>query len=557
MKVLMKGWGFLRKYILTLQRFDLFLQGSLLIVIFLESNVYLLLRRNDASGFLPTVNEEWVKIGVGCAEFLLGALVAWQGKSWRNFTLSFWLGATAVCGLIVLAFPFPEAKRPEVDLCGGSTISVYSNVEDPHRTPRGVFLVITAVMCALTRISVWAHGITYLDDHQPENGPYFYGILISIRLSIGMSSSNWLRAASIRDDWWEIHLSLAMLTLMFSILFTLFPRQMPDYKEVDTLERTCILEPLGRVFRNKSLMLQAVALSFLSAAIFGYNSFETYLLQAKFQVETIHEDLRTSRVITDIFRSLVIIFFVTIFRTRFSARRSDGVKATTASRVGGVVTIFVAIVFAVLAGLGCTTDTIEGKGVGRGAYTQPACSQECGCGETTYGFAPVCTLDTMTTYLSPCHAGCQEYEDLNGLLLLHNCTCGVGTQRAVRGSCTLPSCAIIYNIYLVFFTLMLAVGASGLLMQSMSVLRATRRIDKPLAIGVTSAFLGLIANALGHFLYVVINYLTCAYEVNNVCIIHKDSVLAMPAVSSVLCLLSAALSLAASRKSQGKAVVSS
>lgn len=73
------------------------------------------------------------------------------------------------------------------ELCGGGVISGYCDLqesapltdglpaEDEFVVPRTVFLVITAVLCALTKISVWAHGLTYLDDHEPESGPYFYG----------------------------------------------------------------------------------------------------------------------------------------------------------------------------------------------------------------------------------------------------------------------------------------------------------------------------------------------------------------------------------------------
>lgn len=57
---------------------------------------------------------------------------------------------------------------------------------------------------------------------------WFPGILISIRLSLGLSGQVWLRPGAFRDDWWEAHLSLSMLTLMFAVLFTLFPKKMPN-----------------------------------------------------------------------------------------------------------------------------------------------------------------------------------------------------------------------------------------------------------------------------------------------------------------------------------------
>lgn len=64
-----------------------------------------------------------------------------------------------------------------------------------------------------------------------------------------------------------------------------------------------------------------------------------------------------------------------IFRIRFSVCRSDGVKANTASRVGGVVAAIVAVLLAVMSALGCDLGNIEGVG---DTYTQPSCSTHCG-----------------------------------------------------------------------------------------------------------------------------------------------------------------------------------
>lgn len=64
-----------------------------------------------------------------------------------------------------------------------------------------------------------------------------------------------------------------------------------------------------------------------------------------------------------------------IFRVRFSVRRGDGVKANTASKVGGVVAAIVAVLMAIIAALGCDVGTVEGVG---GEYEQPACSMQCG-----------------------------------------------------------------------------------------------------------------------------------------------------------------------------------
>ncbi|KAG6451332.1 hypothetical protein O3G_MSEX007067 [Manduca sexta] len=457
--VIFKLWHFLRTYILTIKRFDLFLQGTLLIVILLETNVLLLLRRDATEGFNSAIIEDLVIVAGGVVECALGAILGWWGGGRRHFALSAWLAATSAAGLLVLAFPYTYSNPPNVELCGGDTISGSRPPSvigiDDNAPARTSTLILTFILCALTQISIFAHGFTYLDDHEPHNGPYFYGILISIRLSLGLSGTNWLRASSTSDDWWEAHLSICMLTFMFAVLFTLFPKRMPQWEDEEILVDTDFLPSLGRVARNKAIILQTGALACLTISVLCFVNYDVAYVQARFNIEGIRQDPRTSRTLTDVFRSFVIIFFIMIFRVRFSVWRRDGVKANTASRVGGVVCIFVAVFFIVLAALSC--DVAEIEGFEQSGYIQPACSAQCGCSSERYGFSPVCGLDSSTTFFSPCNAGCSELEDLNGFIV-YNCTCGA--QRAVRGACALDSCRLVFGVYQIFYTLILAVSGS-------------------------------------------------------------------------------------------------
>uniref|UniRef100_A0A1E1WNE1 Kazal-like domain-containing protein n=1 Tax=Pectinophora gossypiella TaxID=13191 RepID=A0A1E1WNE1_PECGO len=546
-----KFWYFLRKYVLTLKRFDLCLQGSLLVIILLESNAMLLLRRDAGTGYIQARVEDWVIVGTAIIEYILGGVLAWSGRGRRNLALAGCLAVTAICGLLVLAFPYKEATPPTVELCDGSPISAYTNplseTKDDAKPYRITALILTVVMSSLSMISVWAHGLTYLDDHEPHNGTYFYGILISIRLSLGLSGPNWLRPGAVRDDWWVAHLALSLLTLIFAVQFTLFPKKMPDYKEIETTEDIRFIPSLVRVMKNKVFNIQVGALACLNAGLFGFIYYDRAYVQARFHIESVYNDLRTSRAISDLFRALVVIFFVMIFRVRFSDRRRDGVKANTAARVGGVVAIFVAIFFSVIAGLQCPIDDIADMNDGK--WQQPQCSRDCGCDSTNYGFTPVCVLDTGTTYFSPCNAGCHGYEDINGFLLFQNCTCGA--ERVVRGSCSLLSCRSIFSIYQLIYTVTVAVGAAAILMQGMVLLRAVSQWDKPIAIGVALAMVSVLANVLGHFIYMLISHFTCAYlGKDGACLFHHPTLWWAAVASAILAVCSAILSLISSRVEQ-------
>ncbi|XP_053615440.1 solute carrier organic anion transporter family member 2A1-like [Plodia interpunctella] len=538
--VFLKLWRLLRTYILTVPRFDLFLQGALLILILLDHNVYILLKRDADSGYHPQLVEDWVFLGASGTEFILGALIAWSGRKQRQLALSFWLAITAASALLVLAFPFNKEVSKDVGVCGNDT--QVSSEPDPNIVGRTIMLVTTAVLCCLVKISIWSHGLTYLDDHEPQNGPYFYGILMSISLSLGLSGQTWLLPGGYRDDWWVAHLSLAMLTIMFAALFTLFPRKMPDYEPPDMMDDDGFLPMVKRVLGNKAIFLQIGALAFLNSGLFGFVDYNQAFVQARFHIESLRSDPRIPTIASSIFRPMVIIFFIMIFRVRFSVRRRDGVKANTAARVGGVVAIVTAVFMVILALLSCGIEDVEGSGE---EYQQPSCSQQCGCNSDLYGFAPLCDVDSSTTYFSPCHAGCSASENIGGLTFFSNCSCGI--QRAFRGACSVMSCQTTHGIYQALFTITLAVAGSALLMQGMVLVRAGRPRDKAMSVGAGFAAVALLAHVLGHLLYMFISDKTCMYRHDGACLLHRPSIWWMPAVSAVMAVISGIVSLVASK----------
>ncbi|XP_059045934.1 solute carrier organic anion transporter family member 74D-like [Achroia grisella] len=538
-----KLWYFLRTYILTIPRFDLFLQGTLLIVILLEHNVYLLLKRDAETGYHPLLIRDWVFIGATSADVLFGALLSWFGRKKRHFALAFWIAITAASGLLVLAFPFAKEHIVNVELCGGDIVPREVTTSDPNIVPRTVMLIITAVLCSLTKLAIWSLGLTYLDDHEPHSGPYFYGILISIRLSLGLSGENWLIPSSTGEDWWVTHISLGMLTLMFAFLFILFPKRMQGYEPPKDEVENGFFASLRDIFRNKTIVTNIVSFSLLNLALFEFVRFDASYIQGRFEMETLRPDPRSSRLVGSLFRPLVVIFFIMIFRVRFSVRRQDGVKANTAARVGGIVAFFAAIFFVVLTLLDCEPQGING--VSNSEYTQPNCSEHCGCNSEAYGYSPLCLVPGMNTYFSPCHAGCTTTDEIGGLITFHNCSCSSG--NAVMGSCSIISCQTAFSVYQVIFTVSLGIAGAAVLMQGMVPLRAVAVSSRPLALGASLAISALPAHVLGRLLYMHISDLTCAYSNDGACLFHNPSIQWMPASSAILAFLSGVVSLIASK----------
>ncbi|CAG9793201.1 unnamed protein product [Diatraea saccharalis] len=117
------------------------------------------------------------------------------------------------------------------------------------------------------------------------------------------------------------------------------------------------------------------ALGFMNIALFKFLHYDKLYAQARYHVDTLRPDIRNSELLSSIFRPIVIIFFIMIFRMRFSVRRSDGVKANTAARVGGVVALFAAALFVAIATIDCSPGEIAG--ISDNTHSTIVCNQPC------------------------------------------------------------------------------------------------------------------------------------------------------------------------------------
>ncbi|CAH1636218.1 unnamed protein product [Spodoptera littoralis] len=536
----------LRKHVLKLKAFDIFMQGTYLLILFLETNAYLLLRRDARAGYHSTLTIDYVRMGTAGVEFLLGAIVAWWGKGKRNRALSGWLGLTAAAGLLVLAFPYAETNPVSMGLCRQEAEVNYTG--DKNLAARTTFLIITIILCALTKLSIWTHGLTYLDDHNPTHGPEFYGGLITARITLGLDGDGILEKASQSDDWWQNQLILTMVTLFVCFIFSLFPKRMAS-KEMDVIENsnidTGLFPTLKRLVTNKVLILQTIALSLWSTAVLVFAKYEIPYAQGRYNVEaTRGSDVRSTGDPLNIFRTGLLVMFVMIVKIN-GTNRPEPLNTKSAAALAFKASIFVTVFLTLISFTGCNTGIM--KGLEAGHYEQPSCSSACGCTSERYGFHPVCMLETRETYFSPCHAGCNRVGDLNGISMFYDCGCSAGAQNAVRGSCMLENCLAKYATFQMMFVLMLAIAGAGFIMQGMAILRSVRPVDKVTAMGASISVVSLLAFVIGHFVYMTISQMTCVYFSNGECLLHSNSIWFMSALSVGLAVLSGIISFIVSK----------
>lgn len=123
-------------------------------------------------------------------------------------------------------------------------------------------------------------------------------------------------------------------------------------------------------------------------------------------------------------------------------------------------------------------------------------------------FSPVCPQDSVFTYFSPCHAGCQTRTELNDVVIYTNCSCGIDTELVLResgiateGACGMLDCQKHWIIFQVLTVVMAALLASGLIGKFVISIRAVLPQDKALALSIELTLIGLVVYLPGMAAY--------------------------------------------------------
>lgn len=112
---------------------------------------------------------------------------------------------------------------------------------------------------------------------------------------------------------------------------------------------------------------------------------------------------------------------------------------------------------------------------------------ECNCNTRTY--QPICGSDSITTYFSPCHAGCTEYDPTN--LTFSSCSCLANSTIATNGYCVGDQTCPNLKPYIILMMIGAFVSATAKTGNSLITLRTVEPMDKSFTNGVLSSFLSI------------------------------------------------------------------
>ncbi|XP_054269028.1 solute carrier organic anion transporter family member 74D-like isoform X1 [Macrosteles quadrilineatus] len=350
----------------------------------------------------------------------------------------------------------------------------------------------------------------------------------SLTPTITPSDPRWLGA------WWAGWLVISAALLLFASILALFPKSLPraaarriqasERRKAgftadpdDTLEETHssfkdMINTYLRLLKNKTLMCNNFA------SVFYFMGYMPYWIFMPKYIETIYKQTAAfasfiTGAIGLVCSALGILFAgAFISKVRPSARFLAGWNV-----VVGAISVLGIISYAFL---GCPVNDRQGAILASGQMeTTTPCNADCNCEYVKY--SPVCSPDGRT-FISPCHAGCKDYEiTANGSKVYTNCACVPRPPRSLLDSdsnLTLDSlevlggaledpeepwvlteglcpvdCSSHFLIFLVVMCILKFSGGTGRTSNFLVSVRCVDEKDKTVAMGLGLAFLSLFA----------------------------------------------------------------
>ncbi|XP_063365992.1 solute carrier organic anion transporter family member 74D-like [Cydia amplana] len=275
---------------------------------------------------------------------------------------------------------------------------------------------------------------------------------------------------------------------------------------------------MGRVLGSGVGLLQILAMALLAAAWRGFGLHDAAFAQVKYHV---HPDNVSVTQLIEIQLKLLstllaVILAGYIYTAPVMPKFDRKAAVASAARMSFLATVFYVVMTAVLS---CNRSGIGG--MAELNYTQPACGLNCDCDRPWMEFTPVCVPEQMTTYFSPCHAGCATADTVNSIGVYSDCACAPG-GRVTRGACDDGSCASMYSLHQMCYVVVWLVSTLAFIWHTTVLLESVNKRDVAMAIGLASSVVSLVAFVGAHGFYMGISWFTCAFSRGSKCLLQND-----------------------------------
>nr|XP_019932895.2 solute carrier organic anion transporter family member 1C1 [Aedes albopictus] len=503
---------------------------------------------------------DWLLVTNGIAQGVFALLVAYWGNRLHRIS---WLGGTFMLqsvGLLLLIIPTLSHNSDDSQTIAASQVenvcileqSAEIQMEHPYAITTLVLMFVAQAVIGIANIAFYCLGMSYMDDNLREHqSPGYIGCALGARIwgqQFGLAIVLAVGATSL--SWWLGWVIIGPIVFILGFLIALFPKRLlstlvrqaaDDIIETATNNSTQSLPghkwladiafapSLKRVFTNGILIFNVLALVFVHTGITNFNAHEQNYLQSRFFLPTSNvnglNDEWTSRLITNLLRPPVVAMAIVVAGLIIAKANPSPRKIAGWNIFVGLVAVglFVAFIF-----LSCENERIAGAY--RGRLTKPFCASNCICSENV-PFSPVCPQDSVFTYFSPCHAGCQNRTEINDVTVYTDCTCGIDTELvlaeggiATVGACGMADCQKYWIIFQVLSVVVSALLASALIGKLIISIRTVLPQDKALALSVEMTLVGLVAYLPGTAAYQAIALHACQFWSTDQrrCFIHEN-----------------------------------
>ncbi|KAF6213994.1 hypothetical protein GE061_011723 [Apolygus lucorum] len=366
-------------------------------------------------------------------------------------------------------------------------------------------------------------GTTYMDDNiKKSKTPALISISYFIRMlgpAIGASLSGYCLSLYIspklhpkinnRDPrwlgaWWLGWIVLSVAMFIMASLVALFPRHLPrayvrrqqsrqSANETKTDEAPSIKDffvTIKRLCKNKILMCNNFAGIFYLVGYMPFWTFGTKYAEIMFKQSAAKASFVTGTIGLGFAAAGLLSSGLVLSKFKPSARKMAlwNVFVSVLSVCGLISYGF----------LGCLTDDQKGLSeTSNELQTTFECNADCHCDFVKY--SPVCSYGE--TFISPCHAGCQNYVTFpNGSKIFTDCSC---VKNQTASGDPLPSvanpgpcpadCEGRFHIFLAIVCVLKFFGASGRATNFLVAMRCVDEKDKPASMGFGSFLVSLLA----------------------------------------------------------------
>ncbi|XP_063636086.1 solute carrier organic anion transporter family member 2B1-like isoform X2 [Cydia splendana] len=491
---------------------------GLLALLLSELVVYFFLQQSADLGELPHNITDVIIMSISLLEFLVVPIISGLGSERRRSVLVGWTIAALIVTVPLFALPDPDTTVDK-----GLCITAVPLV--PRSFPTGVsakaafrlsMLLICGVVSALGRAAFFSHGLAYLDEKNPSYNLHMHvGLFILYRVLV-YTLGSCMRTMTLDLPWLQILIIVIKYLLTLLRLYR-YPEAVP-VPEKERRRDEGLIRSMGRVLGSRVGLLQILAMALLAAAWRGFGLHEAAFVQVKYYV---HPDNDSQLGMMNMNIKLIsIVLGVILAGYMYTApvmpKFDRNAAVASAARMSFLATVFYVVMTALLS---CNRSGIGG--LTELNYTQPACGRSCGCDRPWMEYNPVCVPEQMTTYFSPCHAGCATADTVNTIGVYSNCSCAPG-GRVTRGACDDGSCASMYNLHQMFYVTICLVSTLAFIWQTTVLLESVDKRDVAMAVGVASSVVSLVAFVGAQGFYMGISLFTCAFTRGSQCLLQND-----------------------------------